>query len=78
MAPGAEFDLLWIDLGAAHRIEGFFEAWWPRVRPEGGMVREREGGGGRAYHVTLSFTHAYVRMYLGEGSYTWYRSQANE
>jgi predicted O-methyltransferase YrrM len=38
LAPGTEFDLLWIDLGAAHRIEGFFEAWWPRVRPEGGMV----------------------------------------
>ena len=36
LAPGTEFDLLWIDLGAAHRIEGFFEAWWPRVRPEGG------------------------------------------
>lgn len=38
LAPGTEFDLLWIDLGAAHRMEGFFEAWWPRVRPEGGMV----------------------------------------
>jgi hypothetical protein len=25
LAPGTEFDLLWIDLGAAHRIEGFFE-----------------------------------------------------
>ena len=38
LAPGTEFDLLWIDLGAANRIEGFFEAWWPRVRSEGGMV----------------------------------------
>jgi len=31
------FDLLWIDLGAANRIEGFFEAWWPRVAV-GGFV----------------------------------------
>ena len=38
LEPGVEFDMLWIDLGAAHRIEGFFEAWWPRVRAEGGMV----------------------------------------
>jgi predicted O-methyltransferase YrrM len=38
LEPGVEFDMLWIDLGAAHRIEGFMEAWWPRVRAEGGMV----------------------------------------
>jgi predicted O-methyltransferase YrrM len=38
LEAGIEFDMLWIDLGAAHRIEGFFEAWWPRVRAEGGMV----------------------------------------
>lgn len=38
LEPGVEFDLLWIDLGAAHRIEAFMENWWPRVRPEGGHV----------------------------------------
>ena len=38
LAPGVEFDLMFIDLGAANRVEGFMEAWWPRVRPEGGMV----------------------------------------
>ena len=38
LEAGIEFDMLWIDLGAAHRIEAFFEAWWPRVRAEGGMV----------------------------------------
>jgi predicted O-methyltransferase YrrM len=38
LEPGTEFDLLWIDLGAAHRIDAFVEAWWPRVRDEGGMV----------------------------------------
>jgi Zn-dependent protease with chaperone function len=32
------FDLLWIDLGAANRIEGFFDAWWHRVNPRGGFV----------------------------------------
>jgi hypothetical protein len=32
------FDLLWIDLGAANRIEGFFDAWWNRVNPSGGFV----------------------------------------
>jgi hypothetical protein len=32
------FDLLWIDLGAANRIEGFFDAWWSRVNPCGGFV----------------------------------------
>jgi len=32
------FDLLWIDLGAANRIEGFFDAWWHRVNPQGGFV----------------------------------------
>ena len=32
------FDMLWIDLGAAHRIAGFFDAWWSRVNPEGGLV----------------------------------------
>ena len=32
------FDLLWIDLGAANRIEGFFEDWWHRVDAEGGLV----------------------------------------
>ena len=38
LAPdGRYFDLLWIDLGAANRIEGFFEAWWPRVAV-GGFV----------------------------------------
>jgi hypothetical protein len=38
LAPGVEFDFMFIDLGAANRVEGFMEAWWPRVRPEGGMV----------------------------------------
>ena len=38
LAPGVEFDMLWIDLGAANRIERFLENWWPRIRCEGGFA----------------------------------------
>mmetsp|Transcript_16533 Transcript_16533/g.62884 ORF Transcript_16533/g.62884 Transcript_16533/m.62884 type:complete len:215 (-) Transcript_16533:334-978(-) len=37
LAPGEEFDVIWIDLGAADRIGGFFDRWWPRV-VDGGYV----------------------------------------
>ena len=47
------FDMLWIDLGAAHRIAGFFDAWWSRVNPEGGLV---------IVHSTL--TNALSRQWL--------------
>jgi len=53
LAPDVRyFDLLWIDLGAANRIEGFFEAWWPRVAV-GGFV---------LVHSTL--TNALSRQWL--------------
>ena len=38
LEPGVEFDMLWIDLGAANRIERFLENWWPRIRCEGGFA----------------------------------------
>ena len=39
LGPGVKyFDVLWIDLGAADRIEGFFDRWWHRVNPDGGYV----------------------------------------
>jgi hypothetical protein len=38
LAVPKKFDLLWIDLGAANRIAGFFDAWWSRVNENGGMV----------------------------------------
>lgn len=47
------FDMLWIDLGAAQRIAGFFDAWWSRVNPEGGIV---------IVHSTL--TNALSRQWL--------------
>ncbi|KAJ1460405.1 hypothetical protein M885DRAFT_433706, partial [Pelagophyceae sp. CCMP2097] len=31
-------DFVWIDLGAAARVEHFFDDWWPRVDPRGGVV----------------------------------------
>ncbi len=38
LAPKVEFDMLWIDLGAAHKTERFVRDWWPRVRSDGGIV----------------------------------------
>lgn len=35
----------WIDLGAAHRLGGFFDGWWPRLCAAGGLV---------AVHSTLT------------------------
>ena len=32
------FGLVWIDLGAAHRLRALVDAWWPRVDPAGGML----------------------------------------
>jgi len=32
------FDLLWLDFGAGERMAAFFDQWWPRVSPTGGMV----------------------------------------
>jgi predicted O-methyltransferase YrrM len=44
LAPGVQFDFLWIDLGAANRIETFLKNFWFRVKP-GGYV---------AVHSTLT------------------------
>ena len=44
LAPGVQFDFLWIDLGAANRIETFLQNFWFRVKP-GGYV---------AVHSTLT------------------------
>ena len=38
LEPHTSFGLLWIDLGAGPRLERFFEAWWPRVSPHGGIA----------------------------------------
>jgi hypothetical protein len=39
LAPRARhFGLVWIDLGAAHRLGALVDAWWPRVDPQGGML----------------------------------------
>lgn len=45
VAPSADcpdgarvFGLIWIDLGAAHRLRALVDAWWPRVDPAGGML----------------------------------------
>lgn len=35
LAPGVQFDFLWIDLGAANRIETFLKNFWFRVKPSG-------------------------------------------
>jgi hypothetical protein len=32
------FGLIWIDLGAAHRLRALVDSWWPRVDPAGGML----------------------------------------
>ena len=32
------FGLVWIDLGAAHRLRALVDSWWPRVDPAGGML----------------------------------------
>lgn len=38
-AGGARFfGLIWIDLGAAHRLRALVDAWWPRMDPAGGML----------------------------------------
>jgi hypothetical protein len=39
LAPNQRhFGLVWIDLGAAHRLGALVDAWWPRVAPQGGML----------------------------------------
>lgn len=38
LAVPTKFDLIWIDLGAANRIETFLDAWWRRVNPNGGLI----------------------------------------
>lgn len=37
LEAGVTFDFMWIDLGAADRIERFFDNWWPRLR-NGGYI----------------------------------------
>ena len=38
-ADGAHvFGLIWIDLGAAHRLRALVDSWWPRVDPAGGLL----------------------------------------
>eukprot|EP00698_Gefionella_okellyi_P011672 TRINITY_DN3094_c0_g1_i1.p1 TRINITY_DN3094_c0_g1~~TRINITY_DN3094_c0_g1_i1.p1 ORF type:complete len:363 (+),score=43.72 TRINITY_DN3094_c0_g1_i1:42-1091(+) len=53
LAPGVQFDLLWVDLGAGSRIGPFVEAWWPRISAAGGML---------AVHSTL--TNSLTRSWL--------------
>mmetsp|Transcript_9056 Transcript_9056/g.14726 ORF Transcript_9056/g.14726 Transcript_9056/m.14726 type:complete len:373 (-) Transcript_9056:912-2030(-) len=53
LLSGEQIDFLWIDLGAGHRIDAFFEAWFPRVCPDGGII---------AVHSTL--TNAITRNWL--------------
>ena len=39
LAPSQRhFGLIWIDLGAAHRLRALVDAWWPRVDPNGGAL----------------------------------------
>jgi hypothetical protein len=39
LAPGQRhFGLIWIDLGAAHRLRALVDAFWARLEPEGGVM----------------------------------------
>jgi len=46
-------DMIWLDFGAGSRLEEFFDKWWPRLNPNGGLLM-----------VHSSLTNAATRQFL--------------